>query len=140
MLFRSNCFAANCAPINNPDLPWASFAKDSSNRLTTAAQIARTRVTRFQQAAADPPVTIPPGVRKVEVWFQHTPASCFNPHALEHEMNLWGIADAPGLIDQSGQLTQPTDKTNCSEAIGHNQIPILYQTLVETGKLNRQPQ
>ena len=136
----SNCFAANCAPINNPDLPWASFAKDSSNRLTTAAQIARTRVTRFQQAAADPPVTIPPGVRKVEVWFQHTPASCFNPHALEHEMNLWGIADPPGLIDQSGQLTQPTDKTNCSQATGHNQIPSLYQTqIVETGNLNREP-
>ena len=136
----SNCFAANCAPINNPDSPWASFAKDSRNQLTPAAQIARTRVARFQQAAADPPVTIPPGIKKVEVWFQHTQASCFNPRAMEHEMNLWGIADPPGLIDQSGQLTQPTDKTNCSEAIGHNQIPILYQTLAETGKLNRQPQ
>jgi len=133
----SNCFAANCAPINNPDSPWASFAKDSRNQLTTAAQIARTRVTRFQQAAADPPVTIPPGIKKVEVWFQHTQASCFNPRALEHEMNLWGIANQPGLIDQSGLLSQPTDKTSCTEAIGHNQIPALYQTLVETGKLNR---
>jgi hypothetical protein len=137
----SNCFAANCAPINNPDSPWASFAKDSRNQLTPAAQIARTRVARFQQAAADPPVTIPPGIKKVEVWFQHTPTSCFSPRALEHEMNLWGIADPPGLVDQSGLLTQPTDKTNCSEAIGHNQIPTLYQTqIVETGNLNRQPQ
>ena len=138
----NNCFAANCAPISSPDPAWASFAKDSRNQLTRAAQIAQMRVMHFQQAAADPPVTIPPGIKKLEVWFQHTQASCFSAHpGLEYEMNLWGEADPPALVDQSGLLIQPTDKTSCSEAIGHNQLPGLYQTqVVETGNLNRQPQ
>jgi len=136
----NNCFAANCPTDNNPN--WASFARDSGNQLTRAAQIAQMRAMRFQQAAHDPPVTIPPGIKKLEVWFQHTPASCFAGRpSVEYEMNLWGEVDPPALIDQSGLLTHPTDKTSCPEAIGHNQIPALYQTqVVETGKLNRQSQ
>lgn len=148
----NNCFAATCPvndnpvpnnPVpNNPDPAWASFAKDAKNRLTPSAQIARGRAVSFQQAASDPPVTVPPGIKKLEVWFQHTPASCLRERpGLEYDMNLWGTVDSSALIDQSGLLTNPTDKTSCAQAIGHNQIPALYElTSVDTGKLNREPQ
>jgi thioesterase domain-containing protein len=138
----NNCFKANCPSDSTTDSTWGSFARDSKDQLTESARVARARAMDFQKAASDPPITISPGVKKVEVWFQHTPASCFSARpGVESQMNLWGMVDSQALIDQSGQLTQPTEKTNCPEAIGHNQIPTLYQTqIVETGKLNREPQ
>jgi hypothetical protein len=98
--------------------------------------------TDFQNAAQDPSLKIPKNVKKIDVWYQNTHADDLsNEPDQEYIMNLWGLIGSNVIQNNSGVLIEPHDKTTkpgVKPAIGHNQIPDIYEEqVVETGNLNR---
>ena len=146
----NNCFTLSCPDNSTPHPHWASFQQEGGD-LTSSAKIFRRWTMSFQKGAADPPVTVPPGIKKVEVWFQHNSWNCLpitEASATEYIMDLWGQVDSLSLINQSGLPLVSEDKgrtsdaaKGCSTAIGHAEVPVLYENSVaKSGTLNRNTQ
>jgi hypothetical protein len=106
---------------------------------------AKKAVEEFQSKAYDPAIEIPPGVKKLDVWYQHTPANqLVESPDQEWLINLWGLKDNAihnnsGIpIELDKNLFDLTTKTNAKPAVGHNEVPNEYdEQVVKTGKLNR---
>ncbi|MEH2260548.1 hypothetical protein [Nostoc sp.] len=99
----------------------------------------------FQNAADDPAVEIPSGVKKIDIWYQKTLADNLVESPDEEWMiNLWGLKDN-AIHNNSGvpielgkNLFDLTTGANVKPAIGHNEVPDVYEKqVVETGNLNR---
>ncbi|MEH2464138.1 hypothetical protein [Nostoc sp.] len=149
-------------PANNYETPWADFGTflDTMDANTTvgiglnhapSSWNAKKITEDFQGKVADPSLAIPQGIKKFDVWYQHTEAGCLtNAPYQQYIMNLWGLVGNKTIQNSSGielipdqnlfNLTTLKDKQGrCQQpAVGHNQVPDVYeQQVVETGRLNR---
>lgn len=107
-------------------------------------EVKRTLI-NFQRDAQDPPIKIASGVKEIHLWYQQTVADTLvESQDEEWLMNLWGL-DKDAIQNDSGvpleeekNLFMLTTGYNAKLAIGHNEVPDIYERrVVETGKLNR---
>jgi hypothetical protein len=91
----------------------------------------------FEASTKDPEVVLPAsaGIKAVEVYYQHTPASGFPSNNTEHLLNLWGEGQNDGyLINRSGVAIQWHNLTSVKDPtvglIGHSEIHAWYQLRV----------
>jgi hypothetical protein len=114
---------------------WTAFALNLDAQGTTAC---------FQDSVKDSKITIPFGIKKVDIFYQHTPAYqlCDQPNE-EFIQNLWGMVSPATLscLDVSLSINK-TDLTSADidgvGMVGHNEVPLVYEKLwVESGTLNR---
>jgi hypothetical protein len=87
----------------------------------------------FESATKDPEVVLPAnaGIKDIEVYYQHTPASGFSIFNSEFYLNLWGEGPTSGLSNQSGVSVQWHNLTSVKDPaaglIGHAEIHAWYQ-------------
>ena len=113
---------------------------------TASSKTARDSTINFQLAAKDSKLEINSGVKKIDVFFQHTFASqlCSQPDQ-EFIQNLWGMVSPTTLYCLDNNIAiNKTDLTNVDidgiGYVGHNQVPLVYEQLwVDSGTLNRSP-
>jgi len=95
----------------------------------------------IQAGAQDPPVVVPPNVKVVDMYFQHTTVKqikhgdkgTFN---YEKILNLWGQTPDQIIIVDRGVFQTTQDLTNftCSAGVvGHSEVPIWYMENVLSG-------
>jgi hypothetical protein len=99
---------------------------------------------KFQLLVHDNPLSIPNGVKRIDIYYQHTRANqLFDQPDQEYIQNLWGMVSPTSLKVEDGALqVNKTDLTGVDidgiGVIGHNQVPLVYEQLwVDTGTLNR---
>ncbi len=100
---------------------------------------------KFHSNVKDSPVAIPPGVKKLDVWWQHTKAKTLksNFQTTDWILNPWGMVSSNSLQYPSDVNFQVEDLTQAKlagveAAISHDSVPLYYQQqIVETGHLNR---
>ncbi len=90
----------------NPDVPGQQYSVASG----PLGWLARAVINNYQARAHDPRVTVPPGADRVEVFYEHTPAS--RAHGANDDIyNLWGQVPVPGGPVNYFNLT-PTGATH----------------------------
>ena len=118
-------------PSNVADAGLYSVPKAPLGSLATIGYLA------FESSTKDPEVVLPAsvGIRAIEVYYQHTPASGFPINTSEHLLNLWGEGQNDGLlINQSGVSIQWHNLTSVKDPtvglIGHSETHAWYQLYV----------
>jgi hypothetical protein len=95
----------------------------------------------FESSTKDPEVVLPAaaGIRTIEVYYQHTPASGFPIKNVESLLNLWGEGQSDGLlINRTSVSIQWHNLTSVKDPnvglIGHSETHAWYQLyVVDTG-------
>jgi hypothetical protein len=89
----------------NPDVPGQQYSVSGP-----LAWLAKAFIDNYQSRAHDPRVTVPPGADRVDVFYEHTPAS--RAHGSNDDIyNLWGQVPVPGGPVSYFNLT-PTGATH----------------------------
>lgn len=117
---------------------WADFGTNGKGKETDIAIAADLYTDHFQEIANDPPLMLPKGIKKIDIWYQQTRANDLvgDPDGAD-TMNLWGfykVGEGQAIRNNSGLTIKPIPIPNTA----HNQIPNVYERqVVETGMLNR---
>jgi len=134
------------ASCGGDDFIKAYIEADCENNPVKDSKDARDSTINFQLDTKDSRLSIVSGVKKIDVFFQHTSANqlCTQPDQ-EFIQNLWGMVSPTTLSSLDGTIAiNKTDLTNADidgiGVIGHNEVPLVYEQLwVDSGTLNRSP-
>ncbi|MFI5139723.1 MAG: hypothetical protein ACHQIM_18015 [Sphingobacteriales bacterium] len=129
------------------DFVKAYIEADCENNPIEDSKSARDSTINFQLDTKDSKLEISAGVKKIDVFFQHSSANqlCNQPNQ-EFIQNLWGMVSPTTLNCLDGTIAiNKTDLTNTDidsiGIIGHNEVPLVYEQLwVDSGTLNRSPE
>jgi hypothetical protein len=103
---------------------------------SAASGLAALAIDTFEVVDKDPAVVIPPNVKDVEVYYQHTPyQDLITIDPTEYStVNLWGEGPGQGIVNDSSATIQWTNLTsaagNTTTAVGHSEVPLWYTEYV----------
>lgn len=125
-------------PASNKFGQWADFGTNGKGKETDLAIAADLYTDHFQEIANDPPLMLPKGIKKIDIWYQQTRANdLVGDSDGADTMNLWGfykVGEGQAIRNNSGLTIKPILIPHTA----HNQVPNVYERqVVETGMLNR---
>jgi hypothetical protein len=103
---------------------------------STSSVLAALAIDTFEIVDKDPAVVIPPNVKDVEVYYEHTPyQDLVTIDPTEYStVNLWGEGPGQGIVNDSSATIQWTNLTsaagNTTTAVGHSEVPLWYTEFV----------